>query len=227
MSDFNPDEYLAKTESEFDPDKYLSSTPTTVEQPLAAGDITAVQGLMSTARPVTQAYWEGPAKGVGRDAYSMANILKNVDPETAKKLASQPLEFAKAFVQGHPWYGAAKDMPGRALGYAGRSLGGVVAAPENLFTLPYSLAAYEQEQIRQNPNAPGLESNPFAQTVRGEASTQGRAGAANQMRTVANMPYGNVTPAERQLLEQDAMMKQAIRKKAFEKVMGPVVPGSF
>lgn len=112
----------------------------------------------------------------------------------------------------------------RALG-AGLAQGAM--APENMFTLPYQMAAYEQAKIRQNPNAPGLEYNPYAQTVRGEASTQGRAGAANQMRTVANMPYGNVTPQERQMLEEDARMRNAVRKKAFEKVMGPVVPGSF
>ena len=100
-------------------------------------------------------------------------------------------------------------------------------APENLMTLPYNMAAYEQEKIRANPNAPGLEYNPYAQTVRGQAATQGQAGAANQMRAVVNQPYGNVSAQERAILDEDRMMKQAIRKRAFEKVMGPVVPGSF
>jgi hypothetical protein len=89
------------------------------------------------------------------------------------------------------------------------------------------MAAYEQAKIRANPNAPGLEYNPYAQTVRGEAATQNRAGAANQMRTVANMPFGNVNAQERAILEQDALMRQNIRRKAYEKVMGPVAPGSF
>jgi hypothetical protein len=223
MSDFNPDEYLAKTESEFDPDKYLSSTPTTVEQPIAPGDITAVQGLMSAAKPYAQAAYD--LTGGMRDAANIAkNLVTQVGPAGRKEILTNPVQAAKAYFGGHPAFGQ---------GLSGMTASGVqkilspIAAPENLFTLPYSLAAYEQEQIRQNPNAPGLESNPFAQVQRGEASTQGSAGAANQMKAVANMPYGNVTPQERAILEEDARMKSAIRKKAFEKVMGPVVPGSF
>jgi len=100
-------------------------------------------------------------------------------------------------------------------------------APESSFLMPYQMAAYEQEKIRENPTAPQYQSNPYAQTFRGEAATQGRAGAANQMRTVANMPYGNVSAQERAILEEDAQIKAAIRKKALEKVMGPVAPGSF
>jgi hypothetical protein len=87
------------------------------------------------------------------------------------------------------------------------------------------MAAYEQEKIRANPNAPGLEYNPYAQTVRGQAATQGSAGAANQMRTVANMPYGNVNAQERARLDEDRRMRENIRKRAYERVMGPVAPG--
>jgi hypothetical protein len=116
---------------------------------------------------------------------------------------------------------------GGIMSAAPRALIAGAMAPENLFTLPYNMAAYEQAKIRQNPNAPGLEFNPYAQTVRGEAATQARAGAANQMRTVANMPYGNVTPEERAMLDEDARIRSTIRKKALEKVMGPVAPGSF
>jgi hypothetical protein len=114
-------------------------------------------------------------------------------------------------------------MPGALM----RGLGSAVAAPESAFLMPYQMAAYEQAKIRQNPTAPGLEYNPYAQTVRGEAATQNRAGAANQMRTVANMPYGNVSAQERAMLDEDARMRLNIRKKAYEKVMGPVVPGSL
>jgi len=116
---------------------------------------------------------------------------------------------------------------GGAVKGLGSAVAGGLMAPENLFTLPYNMAAYEQEKIRANPNAPGLQYNPYAQTVRGEAATQNRAGAANQMRTVANMPYGNVSAQERAILDEDARMRLNIRKKAYEKVMGPVVPGSF
>jgi hypothetical protein len=116
---------------------------------------------------------------------------------------------------------------GELLKAGARGAGSALAAPESAFLLPYNMAAYEQAKIRANPTAPGLEYNPYAQTVRGETQRQSRAGEANRMRALANMPYGNVTPQERAMLEQDQQMRQAVRKKAFDKVMGPVAPGSF
>lgn len=199
----------------------------TPEQPLQApvnpADYIVPQTAMAV-RPITQAYWEGPAKGLSRDALEMASILKNVDPETAAKLASQPLEVAKAYIQGHPWYGSIKQMPGRALGYAGRAAGGIIADPLNAATMPYAMSAYEQEKIRQNPNLPEYVNNPYAQVVRGETTTQAKAGEANRMKALASMPFTGVTPQERARLEEDAAMRQNIRKKAYEKVMGPVAP---
>jgi hypothetical protein len=196
--------------------------------PEPAGNIGAA--VAGAVRPMAQAYWEGPAKGGVRDVVDMANILKQADTKTAMELAKNPYEFTKAYIQGHPWYDSAKgitSVPGRMAGFTGRAVGGMLTAPENAALLPYNMAAYEQEKIRSNPTSPEYAYNPYAQTVRGEATTQGKAGAANQMRTVANMPYGNVTPEERQLLQQDAIMKQAVRKKAFDKVMGPVAPPQF
>jgi hypothetical protein len=184
------------------------------------------------------------AKGVGgvmagnvQDAYKMGNILyKNVTPAVVGQVIGSPIkyakEFASAYVEGHPLMGklgqtspqqAVQAGAGFAKNIGGRLLTGAIA-PESAVMMPYQMAAYEQEKIRANPNAPGLQYNPYAQTVRGEASTQNRAGAANQMRTVANMPYGNVNPQERAILEQDRMMRENIRKKAYERVMGPVAP---
>ena len=106
---------------------------------------------------------------------------------------------------------------GPVLANAGRAVGGAVMqgamAPENLLTLPYQMAAYEQEKIRANPNAPGLEYNPYAQTVRGEYATQGQAGAANARRAVTNMPFGNVTAEERAILEQDRQRQLATQQR--------------
>jgi hypothetical protein len=101
---------------------------------------------------------------------------------------------------------------GGGLANFGRNVGSAVVqgalAPESAFLMPYQMAAYEQEKIRQNPSAPGLETNPYAQTVRGEAATQGQAGAMNARNAVANMPFGNVTPQERMILEQDQRDRQ-------------------
>ena len=189
----------------------------------------------------------GMAKGVGKmaagsveDAYKMGSILyKNMSPSVVGQFISSPItlgkEFASAYVEGHPWMSKlAQTTPQQAVqagtGYAknigGRVLSGTLA-PESAVMMPYQMAAYEQEKIRANPTAPGLEFNPYAQTVRGEAATQGRAGAANQMRTVANQPDGNVNAQERAILDEDRRRREMIRQRAYERVMGPVAPGQF
>ncbi len=166
------------------------------------------------------------------DAAKLAKIAGQVTPRIAGEFLSTPITSAKnlasAYAAGHPMAGKFLDTPLKAMpGAVARGVGTALAAPESAFLLPYNMAAYEQAKIRTNPNAPGLEYNPYAQTVRGEAATQGRAGAANQMRTVANQPFGNVNAQERAILEEDRRMREDIRRKAYQKVMGPVAPGSF
>ena len=180
-----------------------------------------VAGAQTLARPVA-----GGAGAAAADIANVGKILYNtVTPNTVGEVLSRPLHYAgegvKAFFGGLP--GANMTMK-QAVPALGKGLVSAAVAPESLFTLPYNMAAYEQEKIRANPNAPGLQYNPYAQTVRGEATTQGQAGSANQMRTVANMPYGNVNPQERAILEQDRMMRENIRKKAYQRVMGPIAP---
>jgi len=110
-----------------------------------------------------------------------------------------------------------------AIGGAARGLGSALAtgamAPESAFLMPYQMAAYEQDKIRANPNAPGLESNPYAQVQRGEYATTRAAGAANQRSAVRNMPYGNVTARERDMLEKDRLNMQ-MRMQAAKRVLG-------
>jgi len=112
---------------------------------------------------------------------------------------------------------------------AGRmaNIGGRVAqslfAPEALFAAPYAMAAYEQEKIRQNPNAPEYATTPYAQMYRGEYATQGAAGAANRRDALANQRFGGLTQQEQDILEQDRI-NRAIRRKAAEKVLGPIAP---
>ena len=187
------------------------------------GDYASVQSGMSAARPYAQAAYD--LTGGMRDAASIAkNLVTQVSPEGLKEIVTHPVQTAKAYLSGHP--AISQGLRGATMSGAQKVLS-PLASPENLFTLPYAMSAYEQDKIRQNPTAPGLEYNPYAQAYRGEAQTPGRAASANQMRATANMPFGNVTPEERKMLEQDMIMKNEIRKKAFEKVMGPVAPGSF
>jgi hypothetical protein len=227
------------------------------DQQKTVNEIAASMGQMPATEPdpslmpgaqtyIGQTLAKPVAAGTGAVLADVANVGKilynNVTPNTVGEVLSRPLHYAgegvKAFFGGLP--GANMTMK-QAVPAIGRGLAGAALAPENAFTLPYNMAAYEQEKIRANPNAPGLEFNPYAQTVRGEigsqapstlvarqqVGTQNMAGAANQMRTVANMPYGNVNAQERAILEQDRMMRENIRKKAYQRVMGPVAPGSF
>ena len=170
----------------------------------------------------------GPLGAAVADIPAIAGPLSKLSVgEAIKYVGKEGLTKSAADLAGAIAYPIRNLTVGGAVKGLGTAVAGGLMAPENLMTLPYNMAAYEQEKIRANPNAPGLEYNPYAQTVRGQAATQGQAGAANQMRAVVNQPYGNVSAQERAILDEDRMMKQAIRKRAFEKVMGPVVPGSF
>ena len=66
-----------------------------------------------------------------------------------------------------------------------------MATPAMTFAAPYQMAAHEQEKIRANPHAPEYANNPYAMMVRGEAPTQGAAGAANRRRALQQMPSLN------------------------------------
>ena len=188
----------------------------------------AAQAPMAAIAPTVD-YLKATNGGLVADAAKVGGILyNNLTPGHVADFLKAPVKntlgAASAYLEGLPFANKSISQMAPAIG---KSIGAGLMGPENMFTAPYNMAAYEQEKIRANPNAPGLEYNPYAQTVRGQAATQGQAGAANQMRTVANQPYGNVNPQERAILEQDRMMRQNIRKKAYEKVMGPVVPGSM
>ena len=106
---------------------------------------------------------------------------------------------------------------------AAKAVGGAVMAPENILAAPYTMAGYEMDKIRANPTAPEYEFNPYAQMTRGQAATQGAAGAMNRRNTIANQQYGGLTAEQQRMLEQDKI-DQAIRRKAAQKVLGPVIP---
>jgi hypothetical protein len=124
---------------------------------------------------------------------------------------------------------------------AAKAVGGAVIAPENILAAPYTMAGYEMDRIRQDPTRPltntnpftgnqvvqdTLEYNPYAQMTRGQAATQGAAGAQNRRTAIAGQQYGGLTPAQQQMLEQDRI-DQAIRRKAAQKVLGPVIPQGY
>lgn len=113
-----------------------------------------------------------------------------------------------------------KQFATQTIPNAAKAVGAGLIAPENLMTLPYNMAAYEQNKIRANPNAPGLQNNPYAQAYRGEFPTQGAAAAANRRQAIAGQQYGGLSADEQQMLKQDRELSYAMRLKAAKKVLG-------
>lgn len=222
--------------------RQLTRDPTaqTVPNPEAA-EISVAPQVASVAKEMAPGIAKG-ATAVGKMAASipedwmkMSKILyNNASLDTVGQAIKEPWKTAtgavEAYVAGHPVLGqitaATPKQAVGALAQGARNVGGALVqgavAPESLMMLPYQMAAYEQDKIRANPNAPGLEYNPYAQVQRGEYATQGQAGAANQRRAVMNQPYGNVTPQEKALLDQDKQqrMRMLMQYEAARRVLG-------
>lgn len=164
------------------------------------------------------------------EGIALAKTAKQMGWEGAKTLGNQWMEtpvktsgdIAKSWAQGHATLGPMLEplagktamqgagVVGRgALGLAGQAL----AAPENAFMLPYNMAAYEQAKIRQNPNAPQYANNPYAQTVRGEAPTQGVAGSMNAQKALIGQQYGGLNPQEQAIMQAESQRQMAIQQK--------------
>jgi hypothetical protein len=188
-----------------EPDSGLTKLEAAGNQPSAVNNAAAYAG--QSAGTAYGKYLGSTGGGIIGDAAKVVKALGQSTPSVIGEVMAHPVHFAqegiKAYAAGLPMANKPlTEIAGSALKGAGSSF----LAPENVFTLPYNMAAYEQAKIRANPNAPGLQSNPYAMQVRGEAPTQAAAGAMNQRRAVAGMSTaGNPvpgTPAFRQLQEQ-------------------------
>lgn len=161
---------------------------------VGAKNLIANRPLVQTAADVAGMATHGVPWG------SIANQALNPNAMTIGEMASKVGGIAK--------------QAGPAIANAGRSLGGALVqgavAPESSFLLPYQMAAYEQEKIRQNPNAPQYKTNPYAQVVRGEAPTQAAAGAMNTRNALIGQQYGGLTPEEQAIMAQERQRQQKI-----------------
>lgn len=183
----------------------IAATPAATQ--LAAGAGRAVLNAPVTAltAPITSPI---------STARTVAGAIERLVPQVPTQ-AAMP---AGSLVQSMP---ASRAMTvGELLKAGATRAGSALVAPESAFLMPYNMAAYEQAKIRQNPTAPGLEYNPYAQTVRGEYGTQAQAGAANRRRAIAGQQYGGLNPEEQQMLKQDRELSYAMRLKAARKVLG-------
>lgn len=227
-----------------------SAVPGLVARP-AVPSADLAQMRLNLGETVSPGYKMGPVgkavEFVGQEAIDAARIAGKMTPSIAGQMLSRPLYYTqegiKALAQRYGGPVGSEKSLGSVISGAGQALKqpstyinaaknigkGLVAgavAPENLLTLPYQMAAYEQEKIRQNPNAPQYATTPYAQQYRGEYATQGAAGAANRRNAIANQQYGGLTQEEQDILEQDRIRRE-IRRKAAEKVLGPVAPRGY
>lgn len=182
-----------------------------------------VPGLIEPVAPASAQTRPGPVPGMLQKGTDIARTLM-----TQGNIANIVAPFKQGIVPGLADIisktGLANITPAQAIkggaAAAGRFAGGMLTAPENLMLAPYQMAAREAQQIRANPEAPGLERQPYAMTVRGEMPTQGAAAAANVRRGIVNRPFGNVTPEERALLEEERQrkLKNAIQLEAASRI---------
>ena len=208
----------------------LGTTPDTGAPnmaPQAAGAAKQIGAMapeaMNAVRSGVQAVGNMPAQQAARVAIDTASVMAGHPPYASILRTATDTAAGTPFreVVGNT-VNAAKQGLG-AVGGAARGLGSALVsgaiAPESAFLMPYQMAAYEQDKIRANPNAPGLESNPYAQVQRGEYATTRQAGAANQRSAVRNQRYGGLTAEEQAILDKDRLNMQ-MRVQAAKRVLG-------
>ena len=199
---------------------------------LAAGGAALAYGAAKAAEIGLLGYGGYKAlQGVGR-AFSGPKAAPGPVAPTPAPAATPAIEAGgqavKDFVQQQGRYAPTTPAPvtgapGQTSLAAGRAPVLGTMAAQGMLAVPYLGAAYEQARIRAYPNAPEYQDNPYAMMTRGQAATQGQAGAMNTRNALANQQYGGLTPNEQRILEQDRI-DQAIRRKAAQKVLGPVIP---
>mgnify|MGYP006401448731 CR=1 FL=1 len=189
-----------------------SNTAVTPGASVAPQGVSVVKEILSNAPALASGAGDLAKRGI--QAAGNMSLLQGarVLADTGSMLAGHPpyatmLKMATDTSTGTPIkeaFGTAVNAVKGSAGALGRGVaatGGVVArgllAPESALLMPYQMAAYEQEKIRANPNAPEYATNPYAQSYRGEFPTQGAAGAANRRQAVATAPSGyTLTPQE-------------------------------
>ena len=182
---------------------------------LSAGANLAGQGLSAAknfvaSRPVMQT--AADIAGIATHGVPWGSLAKTALTSNAATIGDMAGNAVNAVRQGAGMLGAGARGVGSAL------VSGAVA-PESAVMMPYQMAAYEQEKIRANPNAPEYATNPYAMAFRGQAPTQRAAGAMNQRTALVNQQYGGLTPQEQAILEKDRL-NMMMRLQAAKKVLG-------
>lgn len=83
-----------------------------------------------------------------------------------------------------------------------------LAAPAAIAAAPFVATRQQIEKIKKDPNAPGLEFNPLAQTLRGEEKTVGQAGRRNRDRAVGQIFSNTIQAAIDSDMTDDELYNQ-------------------
>jgi hypothetical protein len=169
----------------------------------------AGQAIKSGAQAVANKIGQTTLGGAGTLAADAYAALHGMPPlaSIGRKVVQSVLPGSQTTIaEGLGAVGQGLKAGAGSIANAGKFIAQGAVAPENLMTLPYQMAAYEQDKIRANPNAPGLENNPYAQVQRNEYTTQAQAAAANRRQAIAGQQYGGLTPQEQSILAQEGQM---------------------
>lgn len=214
---FDVEAARAEGYSDEDIEKYLASLGQTMSgQPIPATPAVQPQVPMDRSNEYMGLAGAG-ALGAGAALAGKALVLDPIRQGISNMMSAGSAPTSASLASPAVRQGAGV-MSGMARGVGGALASGPVA-PATALMMPYQMAAYEQDKIRANPNAPGLEYNPYAQVQRGEYATQRSAGAANQRSAVRNQQYGGLTPEEQAILEKDRLNMQ-MRMQAAKRVLG-------
>jgi hypothetical protein len=222
-SDADIQKFVASQQGGGQPNQMMQAPPSPAENIAGQAAIAATPAAVNAAANAATSFLKMPLDTVPKFLTQPLTSARNVAQFVSNSIPM--VEGAIAPTAANPI--VAQTAPrvmnvGEGLMAGGSKILGQLASPANLFTLPYNMAAYEQAKIRANPNAPGLENNPYAMVQRGQAPTQGAAGAMNQRSALVNMPYGNVNAQEKLMLDQHRanQINMMMRYAAAKRVLG-------
>jgi hypothetical protein len=149
---------------------------------------------------------------------AVRSFLNSAEGQAAQATDPKFAARAQAYLEKVPSYGAqAMKVVSPILQGAAR-----VAGPVGNAMLAYDMAnqfAENKQRIEANPSAQGLQYNPYAQQLRGEAPSVAAAGAMNRRSAIGGQQYGGLTQQEQSILEKDRLNMQ-MRVQAAKRVLG-------
>jgi hypothetical protein len=227
---FGLPEYLNKT---FTPENYAELQQYQMANPMAANMGTATGEVAGFAVPAGYGAVKGAQLGLrgaeallakyGPNLGELARLYgKSQAGLTGGAMGAQAGSAVPGIVSGDP--GSAVAGPELINQYASKipMINHLGALTGNIVPAVAGVAATGTQALKNQlmtPPTANMEYNPYAQVQRGEYTTPGAAGAANQRMAVANQRYGGLTPQEQAILDKDRL-NMAVRMQAARRILG-------